>query len=117
LRILQLLIIIVAICSACGPGRPVPANDAAAGRQLYATYGCAACHGAEGRGDGPAATMPKPRDFRIRSAYRHGSTVDAIATTIQYGAGAMPAFPYIPENERREIAVWVHSLAEKGNAR
>lgn len=109
-----MLLAAVTVATACGPGRQVSSNDVTSGRQLYATYGCAACHGAEGRGDGPAATVPKPRDFRIRSAYRHGTSVEAIATTIQYGAGAMPAFPYIPDSERKEIAAWVHSLAEKG---
>ena len=36
-------------------------GDAARGAQLYATY-CATCHGAEGKGDGPAAgpLTPKP---------------------------------------------------------
>ena len=50
--------------SAAGPSAfEVPAGnlrgDADAGAQLYATY-CASCHGAGGKGDGPAAAMLKP---------------------------------------------------------
>ncbi len=39
-------------------------GDAEAGKQSYQTF-CFACHGATGKGDGPAgaALNPKPRDF------------------------------------------------------
>jgi mono/diheme cytochrome c family protein len=44
----------------------VPADEAnlAAGLELWARW-CAACHGADGKGDGPAAAQlwPRPRDF------------------------------------------------------
>jgi mono/diheme cytochrome c family protein len=41
-------------------------GDAKAGKQKYDTLGCAGCHGATGKGDGPAAASlnpAKPRDF------------------------------------------------------
>jgi mono/diheme cytochrome c family protein/Tol biopolymer transport system component len=51
---------------AAGPLNPLTADSAtlAAGRQLYAAN-CVACHGATGRGDGPAAVglRPQPADF------------------------------------------------------
>lgn len=46
-------------------GKSLPAGaDAAAGKEVFTTN-CAACHGAEGHGDGPAgaALDPKPRDL------------------------------------------------------
>lgn len=51
--------------SAVDVKNPVPANTASIrnGNTLYQSY-CAACHGKNGKGDGPAATSlhPKPAD-------------------------------------------------------
>lgn len=43
---------------------PAAAQDVAPGRAVYDRW-CAGCHGAEGKGDGPAAgeMLPRPRDF------------------------------------------------------
>jgi len=49
------------------PVKPTPlAADPEAGRRLYDRY-CTQCHGAEGKGDGPAAEFvyPRPRDFTM----------------------------------------------------
>ncbi len=45
------------------------AADAAAGQKIYGTY-CVACHGASGKGDGPAGQVltPKPRDLTLAKA-------------------------------------------------
>ena len=75
----------------------LPGTDAAAGRELYLRHGCALCHGQEGRGDGPNASLlrPPPRDYTDPAAYRNGTDVDAIAATIAAGmpapGGGMPA--------------------------
>jgi DMSO reductase family type II enzyme heme b subunit len=57
------------------PVKPTPvAADAAAGKALYERY-CVQCHGAEGKGDGPAADLvyPRPRDFTL-AIYKVRST-------------------------------------------
>lgn len=55
------------LLSACAPERQV------SGRALYADY-CASCHGAEGRGDGPAAAGlgKRPADLTGISARNGG---------------------------------------------
>jgi high-affinity iron transporter len=82
------------------------------GRQLYAEHGCAVCHGAGGRGDGPSARRldAPPRDFADARAYRLGSTQAEIAAVIRKGGGAMPAFRDITEAEVSDIAAWIVSL-------
>ena len=82
------------------------------GRTLYAERGCAACHGPAGRGDGPSARrldIP-PRDLSDVRTYAQGSGPDAIAASIRSGAGAMPPFTDINNDEAKAIAAWIVSL-------
>ena len=86
-----------------------------AGRQLYMTHGCAVCHGAGGRGDGPSAArmVVPPTDFANVDGYREGSSLENIARTIRYGMsvpGPMPPFAHISEEDARLLAAWIVSL-------
>ncbi|HSP06072.1 MAG TPA: hypothetical protein VLR94_02795, partial [Acidobacteriota bacterium] len=55
-RILALAAAALAVALAFGcKGGGGPAKELAGGRRLYLSYGCGACHGMEGHGDGPAA--------------------------------------------------------------
>jgi mono/diheme cytochrome c family protein len=69
---------------------PVAADAASvdAGRVVYAKY-CRACHGAEGKGDGPGAAMMKDvKPANLADAkWDHGSTDGEIFTTIHDGVG------------------------------
>jgi copper(I)-binding protein len=85
------------------------------GRRLYASDGCAACHGLAGIGDGPVARTlnPPPRDFRTASAFKNGTDEGAIAQTLATGipgGGAMPLYAHLTDRERRSLARYVISL-------
>jgi mono/diheme cytochrome c family protein len=85
------------------------------GRALYASDGCASCHGVTGHGDGPVARtlVPPPRDFREAAAFRNGIDESSIAQTIATGipnGGSMPLFAHLSERERRSLARYVISL-------
>jgi copper(I)-binding protein len=85
------------------------------GRALFASDGCAGCHGAAGHGDGPLArTMnPPPRDFRDAASFKNGITEEAIAQTLATGipnGGAMPLYGHLLDRERRSLARFVTSL-------
>lgn len=79
---------------------------------LYTRW-CAACHGAEGRGDGPAARhlFPPPRDFYTES-FRLVSTTNAVPTREDIEAAirrgmpgtAMRAFDNLTNAERKQLA-------------
>ena len=60
---------------------------------------CAACHGAEGRGDGPgaAALKPKPVNFHKR-AWQKSVPDDQIAKAIVEGGGAVGKSNQMPPN-------------------
>lgn len=89
--------------------RPGPANSAS---DLYMRW-CAACHGPEGRGDGPAARhlFPPPRDFHSER-FRLVSTANAVPTAEDVAAAigrgvpgtAMRAFDHLTGIELRQLA-------------
>jgi protein SCO1 len=103
--------LLILFLAACGPGA-----DAPDGRELYLAYGCAACHGASGDGNGPAASLAafRPRDLRALESYGGAKTKEGIAATIAFGIAdgrtGMPAYPDIPKRERLAIADYILSL-------
>ena len=88
---------------------PRAAPDLARGKTLYQTN-CAACHGAEGRGDGPAAKglEPPPSNFHDldRMAQR---SVYGLYNTITLGVAgtAMSPFRQLSEEDRWALAFYV----------
>ena len=105
--------------AACAPsGSPDSAAELHQGSVLYATNGCAACHGQEGRGDGPIAKTlkPPPRNFRDRAAFKNGTDPDSVAKTIATGltrdGGQMQSYMHLSERERSLLARFVISLRE-----
>ncbi|MBI2425954.1 MAG: c-type cytochrome [Candidatus Hydrogenedentes bacterium] len=83
---------------------------------------CAACHGAEGRGDGPAAYLlyPKPRnlvdgDFRIVSTWERLPTDQDLFATISRGmpGSAMPPTPQLSAEDRWGLVHYVKSLSPR----
>ena len=113
---------LVAILTA-GCSRP----SVSAGKILYQDNGCASCHGLDGHGDGPAApNLPaQPIDFHDVSAFKRGSSEDAIAETLAQGITRvhsmpalhlthhellMPKFDHLTKTERRSIALYVISF-------
>jgi high-affinity iron transporter len=102
--------------TACG-GAATPAEELS-GRVLYATNGCGACHGQNGKGDGPIAKTltPPPRDFRDAASFKNGVEAAAIAKTIAEGlkrdGGQMQSYAFLTESERLRLAEYVISLRE-----
>ena len=91
---------------------PRVAPDLARAKALY-TQNCASCHGASGRGDGPAAKGldPAPADFHDlermaqRSAYGLYNTV-----TLGVEGTSMTAFKQLSDDERWALAFYAANL-------
>ena len=91
------------------------------GKELFARE-CADCHGAEGKGDGPASYLlyPKPRNF-ITSEFRIVSTWERLPTdqdlfnTITRGmpGSSMPPWDRLTENQRWSLVYFVKSLSDR----
>lgn len=95
------------------------APGAVSGKVVYDRH-CAACHGTQGDGNGPAAVwlFPKPRNFsagqyKIQStpAGTLPSDEDLLrSVTRGLGGSSMPGFGYLPEAERKAVVDYVKEL-------
>ena len=89
------------------------------GKELYLSYGCALCHGWEGKGDGINSQkfQPPPTNFHNLQAYLHGSDADSLRRSIQNGIkednSIMPAFEDIPPEDLDQIITYLQSLQKK----
>src|SRR5215831_7780490 len=72
------------------------AGDSVAGRALYQQY-CSTCHGAQGKGDGPAASAlnPRPRDH-TDGRYMNALSDAHLKQVISEGGAAVQRSPLMP---------------------
>ena len=71
---------------------PITPTSAASGKQMFVQY-CAACHGTDGRGNGPAAPAMKalPTDLTQLAKKNAGKyPSNQVAATLKFGSGAGP---------------------------
>jgi len=87
-------------------------DQLATGKSLYDAK-CQICHGANGRGDGPAAAAlnPKPRDF-TNPAFWQNNADEKIKRTVTTGKGMMPAFSF-DDDEIKAITDYIHHTFKK----
>jgi putative copper export protein/mono/diheme cytochrome c family protein len=89
------------------------ARSIAAGRAVFAEH-CASCHGARGRGDGPAAKnlAPPPSDLTAEHIYGHSD--GDLFWWIGHGIGdAMPGFDAaLDETARWNLVDFLHANAD-----
>ena len=122
-RLLARTLVLAYLCAgaAGAADRPLTVVDANAGKALYIQE-CSGCHGERGNGAGPAAAFldPRPRDFTKRMFKLRSTptgqppTTDDVLRTIERGipGTAMPAFAFLPPEDRRHIAAHVLRLAD-----
>ena len=84
---------------------PMQHTSPASGKQMYSTY-CAVCHGADGRGNGPAASALKvpPTDLTVLAKTNGGKFPGVhIATVLQFGMET-------PAHGSKDMPVWGPAL-------
>src|SRR5215471_6918345 len=89
------------------------------GKSIYLQH-CAACHGVNGDGSGPASVwlFPRPRNFsaglfKIKSTPGMALPTDEdLFDTVTRGmpGSSMPSFTYLTEQERRDAIQYIKSL-------
>jgi mono/diheme cytochrome c family protein/peroxiredoxin len=102
--------------SATAPAFPAPAADQLQRGQLLYTVNCIACHGHEGRGDGPSAAEqnPPPTDLTA-PARKHGTGPDSLRRVIRHGvpSTAMAANSSLSDSDLDCLVFYVELLAAK----
>jgi mono/diheme cytochrome c family protein len=80
------------------------------GANLYSTA-CASCHGADGNGNGPAASglNPPPKNFLVDEGWKNGASIPGIYQTLTEGIpnSGMIAFDYFTPEERIAMTHYV----------
>jgi mono/diheme cytochrome c family protein len=93
------------------PLKPTP-DSVTAGKKI-AEQSCAPCHGAGGKGDGPAAAaLPKkPADWTSKTV--QAETDGSLFWKISTGNPPMPPWQSLPEKDRWHLVNFIRSLAKK----
>ncbi|WP_428425765.1 FTR1 family protein [Methylibium sp.] len=94
------------------PIAPTQLPDLQRGAQLFQAQ-CAACHGLEGRGDGPAAATLDPKPTALAEHLRaRERSLFALHQVISNGVNgtAMASFGALPEDDRWALAFFVGTL-------
>jgi mono/diheme cytochrome c family protein len=75
----------------------IEASEYNQGRDIYENK-CLMCHGADGKGNGPAAAAfsPKPANFTDPKFWQRKDVDKFITHTVENGHGLMPAFNLKP---------------------
>jgi mono/diheme cytochrome c family protein len=80
---------------------PMQQTSPVSGQQMYAAY-CASCHGASGKGNGPAASALKipPADLTLLSQKNNGTFPSAhVSAVLEFGTA-------IPAHGSVEMPIW-----------
>jgi mono/diheme cytochrome c family protein len=84
------------------------------GRELFKAN-CTTCHGDNGQGDGPSASMlnPKPRNFHSIDSWKNGSKVTQMYKTLEEGipGGGMASYNYMPPEDRFALIHFIRTFA------
>lgn len=102
----------LSLLSAQIPTTAAPSGDPDRGRVVYDQY-CAGCHGATGRGDGPAALALSPRPASLISAATSAKSDKELLQTIVNGKPrtAMQAWTgTLTPEEQRDVLAYIRSL-------
>lgn len=96
---------------------PIPVDNTALaeGKQLYATN-CSPCHGAKGKGDGPAASALTPKPADHTSAVVQNETDGSLFWKLSEGRNPMPGYKKIlTDKQRWELVNYIRTLSKGGN--
>lgn len=74
---------------------------------------CVSCHGAGGKGDGPAAAALNPKPANWTADKIKKETDGELFWKISNGRGPMPPWKHLPEKERWQIVNHIRSLQGK----
>ncbi len=107
------------LCIAFILGSVISLAHAAPGEQIYNTY-CANCHGAKGKGDGPAGASlnPKPANFTDCKVMKSRSDNDLVTIVKKGGAAVgrsplmMPWGTQLSDGQIKEVVSYIRRFCK-----
>ncbi len=85
------------------------------GKTLFETQ-CSSCHGAEGKGDGPAGKTlnPPPRNFHQLTGWTNGPEFPKMYKTLQEGitARGMASYSNLSPEERIDLILYIRTFSQ-----
>lgn len=90
---------------------PLVSGNSTSGAAIYRAQ-CTACHGEEGKGDGPAAAAltPQPPDL-TRSEHLRTMSDEELLQVLSLGKGSMPGFDKIlTHQELTDVVAWLRAM-------
>jgi mono/diheme cytochrome c family protein len=90
---------------------PLVSGYSTSGAAVYGAQ-CTACHGEEGKGDGPAAAALTPRPLDLtRSEHLRTMSDEELLQVLSVGKGSMPGFDKIlTQQELTEVVAWLRAM-------
>ena len=88
------------------------AGDATAGKGVYAKH-CAACHGADGKGNDALAKMMKVTIPPMASKEVQGLSDADLSKVITEGKGKMPPMKTLSSADVANVVAFIRSIAQK----
>jgi mono/diheme cytochrome c family protein len=81
------------------------------GKNLYENR-CQMCHGADGKGNGPAASSfsPRPANFTDPKFWQRKDIDETITDTVEHGHGMMPPMGLSPDQIKAVIDYLSHTF-------
>ena len=102
---------IVTVLTLTWPIPQVLAADADAGKTAY-EKNCAACHGADEKGNPALAKTLGEKELNIVGKETKQKSDEALLKVIAEGAGKMPANKKLTKDEQKEVLQYSRSLAK-----
>lgn len=107
--VVKLAVGAAALAAVCLLSAPLPADDS--GGSLYKTK-CAACHGADGKGDTPAGKKTGARDFSSPEVQKMSDA--ELSEAIAKGKNKMPAYEKsLKSGQLKDLVAYIRTLARK----
>ncbi len=109
-KILLCTVVVICLAAIQFLAKTAAADEVEQGKEIY-TNKCQMCHGADGKGDGPAAASFNPRPYDLTTAeFWKNDAEKKIADAVENGFGVMPPIGLSSDQTKAVIDYMAHAF-------